>query len=716
MCGRRNESKIVKRWLLISAAVWTILTSSANAETKVGFRQLGSTSPIVVQRGKQSTINIRSNYTLDGAYSVLFDKPGITARFLETTPIVAPRSGRGRPGTPFRFEVDVPAEQPTGIYELRVATRTAVSSVTHLMVTDLPVVEEDAKKENGRPADAQAVEVPVAIAGVCEKTEDVDCYRVTVKAGQSLTFEIFAQRVTGAVHSMQSGGGTYLMDPILTLSTVGGQVLVQNDNHVGGDAFLSYTFAADGDYVLSVRDARYIGNTKYVYCLQISDRPYAHAVFPLAVRRGQSQAINIVGHQLGANDAATVSAAESAAVGWDSRVMTSDAGPTNPVPVLITDTPQVVARDGNHAADAAMSLTLPVGVSGRFTENDQTHRFSFDATKDQFYRFEVHAHRLGLPLDAAVEILDAAGRKLVEGDDGLQTKDPTLYFKAAADGTYTLLIRDLHDRGGKLFQYHLSAESSGPDFEVHGEYYYAQIAPGTRMAWFVKLERLNGFTGPVEVVVDNLPAGVSLEPVTIPGGMNHCMVNLVADRNAPISASLVTVSGRARIADPAGDEKIVTRIGRVTCELQSQGGGQARWPVKTSIVGVTEPLDLLSVTAEPTEITLPKGGKAEFTVKIERSAEFKESVTLAMSFMYFTNSFGDQLPPGVTLASASTGRLVGDTLAGKIILEATDKALTVNRLPIAALARVPITFSITTNYASNPVYLTVPDTTVSAGD
>ncbi|MEO2019648.1 MAG: PPC domain-containing protein [Fuerstiella sp.] len=706
----------MKRQFLIFAALLIFSTTQVTAETKVGFRQLGSTTPIVVQRGETSTINIRSNYTLDGAYSVLFDKPGITAKFLETKSIAAPRSGRGRPGTPFRFEVDVPADQPTGIYELRVATRTAVSSITHLMVSDLPVVEEDAKTENGQPASAQHVEVPVAIAGVCEKTEDVDCYRITASAGQSLTFEIFAQRVTGAVHSMQSGGGTYLMDPILTLSTANGQVLMQNDNHVGGDAFISYTFPAAGDYVLSVRDARYIGNTKYVYCLQISDRPYAHAVFPMAVRRGQSQPVTIVGHQLGPHDTAIIAAGESAAVGWNSQVVTTEAGPTNPVPVLITDTPQVVASDGNHATDAAMLLTLPVGVSGRFTENDQTHRFAFEAMKDHFYRFEVNAHRLGLPLDAAVEILNAAGKKLVEGDDGLQTKDPTLYFTAPADGTYTLLIRDLHDRGGERFQYHLSAAPSGPDFEVHGEYYYSQIAPGTRMAWFVKLKRLNGFTGPVEVIIDNLPEGVSFEPVTIPEGMNHCMVNLVADSNAPISASLASVSGRAKLMNPQGDEQIVTRIGRVTCELQSQGGGQARWPVKTSIVGVTEPLDLLSVTAEPTEITLPRGGTAEFTVKIKRNAEFKESVTVAMSFMYFTNSFGDQLPPGVTLAKASTGRLAGNTLEGKIILEATDKALSVNRLPIAALARVPITFSITTNYASNPVYLTIPDVVATAGD
>jgi len=59
------------------------------------------------------------------------------------------------------------------------------------------------------------------------------------------------------------------------------------------------------------------------------------------------------------------------------------------------------------------------------------------------------------------------------------------------------------------------------------------------------------------------------------------------------------------------------------------------------------------------------------------------------------------------MAKESKLRLAGNTLEGTIVLEASDKALPVQRLPIAALARVSITFSITTNYASNPVYLTV---------
>src|SRR5690606_17997922 len=126
------------------------------------------------------------------------------------------------------------------------------------------------------------------------------------------------------------------------------------------------------------------------------------------------------------------------------------------------------------------------------------------------------------------------------------------------------------------------------------------------------------------------------------------------------------------------------------------------------IVGVTKPLDLTSVTAEPNEITLEPGGKAEIDVTIARSEGFTDPVTLAMSFDYFSNKLGEQLPPGVTVGKASSLRLAGGTLKGKVVLEASPTATPVEKLPISVLARVSITFSITTNYGSNPIYLTIP--------
>ena len=74
---------------------------------------------------------------------------------------------------------------------------------------------------------------------------------------------------------------------------------------------------------------------------------------------------------------------------------------------------------------------------------------------------------------------------------------------------------------------------------MHGKYYYAQLAPGTRMIWFARLSRLNGFKGPVEMQIEGLPEGVSFTPVTIPAGLNQCALILSAQADAKVDARLV---------------------------------------------------------------------------------------------------------------------------------------------------------------------------------
>ena len=281
-------------------------------------------------------------------------------------------------------------------------------------------------------------------------------------------------------------------------------------------------------------------------------------------------------------------------------------------------------------------------------------------------------------------------------------------FKAPADGDYFVAVRDLNRRGGPRFAYHLAARPSGPDFEVHGEYYYGMLAPGGRAIWFVKLKRLNGFNGPVEMRVDGLPKGVSFTPVTIPAGMNHCGLTFTAAQDAPINASLVRVSGYATAEWLHAKRVDLVREAHVTCELRRAGASRFyRSPIRTQLLGVTKPLDVIAVTATPASVTLEPGGSAEIKVGIARSPHYKDQVLLDTAFSFFKTKFGEQLPPGVTMDASSKAKLTGDNLEGSIVLKASKKALLVKDHPIAVLARVPITYSIMTNYASNPVLLTV---------
>lgn len=678
------------------------------AETKIGFRQLTIVEPVAVQRGTSQQVTLRSNFTLNGTHSVFFDQPGVTMTFAEKEPKDAPRKGRGSDGTPFAFDVVVSADAEPGVRELRVATDQAVSSVSHLIVTDYPVVHEDEKNVNNTRDQAARVTVPSAICGRVERAEDVDFYSFEGKAGQQITAELFAQRATAGIHGMVVRGPLiYLMDGLMTLYGPNGQVVAQNDNFFGGDSFIAATLPEDGTYYLEVRDARYAGSGRYAYCVELASRPYAHATFPLSVQAGRTVDAVAIGHALGESTDVRIRGRADAETGVFRQRLQTGSGETNPVAILVSEHPQLVSDGRNGSFETALPLDFPVGINGRFLENDGVHYYSFDAKKGDAFLFEVTAHRLGLPLDCVLEVFDSKGKLLKESDDYLQSKDSKFYWNAAADGQFFLAIRDLHGRGGERFLYHLSAERSGPDFELSGEYYYAQLAPGTNMIWFAKLNRINAFNGPVEIIVEGLPEGVTAEPLTIPEGMMHGAIVLKCAQDAEISASLVRVYGRATVSGSDGKERELIRYGRVTCEQQSSGGGQARWPIRTQIVGVTKPLDLLKVEATPGELTLKPGEKQELKVRIERQDGFTDPVTLAMSFDYFSSKFGEQLPPGVSVAKASKLRLAGKVLEGTVILEASDKALAVQKLPIAVLARVSITFSITTNYASNPVYLTV---------
>jgi len=709
--------------------VWLLIASTLSAgETKISFRQLTRTHPIAVQRGTTAQIQVHSNFTLDGSHSAFFAPAGPQLTYAETKPRSVDWADPEESdlGEAYRFQVTVPRDQLPGVYEYRIATDQAVSSVAHLLVTDHPVVVEKSG-DNSTPQTAQPVSVPVAVSGIADDFEDVDCYRIAGKQGQTFVAQIYSQRVTRSIHCMAiEYPKLHLMDAMLTLFGPQGRVIAQNDNFYGGDSFLHCVLPADGDYILQVRDSRYTGDPRYVYCVEITQRPQAFGAFPLAVQRGKQSRVELVmSHPesllTGGSDAAglaaqTGSPAPPAAVtltnaatnplGWTTT--RSGAPHVQPVQVLVSDHPQLQPPGTHTSRDAALALPLPVGISARFQDAAREHFYRFTAHKDRYYRFEVNSQRRGFAVDSVIAIYDAAGKQMAKADDGWFTKDATLDFQAPADGDYVLSVRDLNRRGGPRFAYHLSAAPSGPDFEVHGEYYYGMLAATGHAIWFVKLKRLNGFNGPVEMRVQGLPQGVSFTPVTIPSGMNHCGLIFTAAADAKINAALVRVTGHATVNDGNGKQIALERAAHVTCELRRAGASRFyRSPIRTQLLGVTKPLDVTSVTATPQSVTLAPGGSATITVHIQRNPAYKDQVLLDMAFSFFSTKFGEQLPPGVSLDASSQTKLTGDTLQGTIVLKAAPNAASVTRHPLAVLARVPITYSIMTNYASNPVLLTV---------
>src|SRR5205823_4842346 len=233
---------------------------------------------------------------------------------------------------------------------------------------------------------------------------------------------------------------------------------------------------------------------------------------------------------------------------------------------------------------------------------------------------EVRARRFGTPLqsglDSVLDVLDAKGRVLANNDDTFG-KDAALVFTPPADGSFVLRVRDLHNKGGDTFVYHVEADWAKPDFTIRCDPDKAMIGPGSSTAWYVHVVRNNGFAGPVKVEVQGLPKGVTASPLIIPPTVTQGVVVLTAAAAAPRDAVAVRVVGSASAPAADGKTETLTHVATPNEEIYLPGGGRGRFDVSLQAVAVTGPSDIERVDVKPREVVLKPGGEVRLDVTIK---------------------------------------------------------------------------------------------------
>jgi len=110
------------------------------------------------------------------------------------------------------------------------------------------------------------VTVPVAVNGRIQRSGDADYFSFAAKKGERLIMEVQARRLDSP------------LDSIITLfNPQGGELREQDDANMGdpllthhADSRLDYTFPADGDYVIRIKDIQAKGGEEYAYRLHIA--------------------------------------------------------------------------------------------------------------------------------------------------------------------------------------------------------------------------------------------------------------------------------------------------------------------------------------------------------------------------------------------------------------------------------------------------------------
>lgn len=222
-------------------------------------------------------------------------------------------------------------------------------------------------------------------------------------------------------------------------------------------------------------------------------------------------------------------------------------------------------------------------------------------------------------------------------------KDSLLHFTAPVDGDYQVRIKDVRGVTGDNFAYRLTIREPHPDFRLNVTPRNPNVPTGGSIPLTVTAFRMDGFDGPIEVTLENLPAGLKANTgVIAPGQVSTTLLlSAAADAKLPGAVPLKAV-GRAQnlthVASPDDNLKLISLM----------------------------PKPDVLMTAQTKEVVVEPGNTAEISVAIERQNGFGGRVPVAVM----------HLPPRV--------KLVDIGLNGVLINETeTHRTFTIEALPNA---------------------------------
>jgi hypothetical protein len=576
--------------------------------------------PLGMQRG--TTLDL----TLTGTN--LADPTGLWLDFPAKVTIPT-ENNNGKDPTKLLVRIEAPKDAPLGFHSLRLATAKGMSNLRLFCIDDLPQVLETAG--NNSKDKAQPVTAPCVVVGKAD-AELNDYFKVAVKAGQRLSFEVLGRRLGSA------------FDPQITLfdAKTGKELPAGHNNDAPGlqtDCRLTYSFKDAGEVLIEIRDVSYRGGEDFFYRLRIGDFPCAVAAMPMAVKRGGKVAVQFVGPTV--DGVAPVEVAAPNDPTLDS-VFVAPKGANGlhgwPVALLLSDVDEIVEVEPNNEPAKAQRVPVPCGVSGRLQEKGDVDHFVFAAKKGQRYVVDAQTQELGSPTEVYVVLRDAKGAQLAASNP--MTAAARVDYTAPADGDLTIAVEHLHYWGGPSECYHLSIAPYQPGFDLSVALDRFDVGQGGTLSIPVQVVRRD-YAGPIELSVVG-PTGLSGQATIAAGepkqpNLPGATLAVTTAPETPTGPHVFRIQGKATI-----NGATVTSYASVRTVVSAGLAGlpvPPRTTYSAMALAVTEkPPFSLTTKFDPPE--LAPGKTTTLIVGVSRTAGFSGEIALTAA----------GLPAGVTAA------------------------------------------------------------------
>jgi len=476
-----------------------------------------------------------------------------------------------------RFAVTIAADAKPGEHDIYALSSQGLSIPFRIVLSEKASIVE--KEPNSTPSAAEEIETSAVVYGRIDPATDRDWYRVKLAAGARLTI---------SCRSTTLGGTDW---PALVVIDPAGREIA-HDGMTHFEPFIHVTAPAAGEYRIGVQDRAYRATPLPFYRLQVTTGPWLSAAVPITLERGKSQKVSLYGYQLPGGklvgddrnpleqldvDIVAPNQGEPDSGGWTlSRAIHLDSftyrhpGMTGQVRFELLDRPLVRNLETVRTTSKSptpMELKLPADVVGRFVSSRHTvDSYSFTAKAGQTIWFESTSERLNRPCDIELVIQDAQGKVLETVGNTVipkgeptavpwDSRDPSGSWKAPADGTYLLAVRDLLGVVSGLSEraYRLSV---GPRLEdvrvvaVLGELAAPKawsIQPSKTLKIPLVIIRRGGHGAKVDISVESLPAGLSAKPLSIAGKQATGELVIEAAKNAAASVATIRIVARTEV-------------------------------------------------------------------------------------------------------------------------------------------------------------------------
>ncbi|WP_339743126.1 PPC domain-containing protein [uncultured Rubinisphaera sp.] len=631
----------------------------------------GTTSEIVINRWRHEAIDVLFYpYNSVGPDEENPEQPGIRCV-----------------GTQFDSEkqrlicqVEVATNCRAGEHPFRVLTAVGLSSMGTIYVGPFPVINEEETKANTNdtPETALLVEPDITVQGTLSNSskDDIDCFRVSGKAGERLSVEVDMVKMGDDLRWNPVPEG---YDSVVTILDPSGKRIAKNDDSSLNrqDPLLSVQLPVDGDYTIVLQRSMFIPEAR-TYAIHIGRYFRPLAAYPLGGPAGSSLSVKLLGDPLGPKTQ-TISMPQSSGT----FPLLGDA----PKPLTLRSSPFPNVLEASNDKETKVA-ELPAAVNGVLTHPDEYDRFRITVKKGEPLQVRVWARALGSPVDPSIRLrpVDPSGELgavELEADDATRpdrdifggqgdfpdTFDPSVIWTPKQDGDYILEVYDPRGAGGPTNVYRV--EIAPPENTLHiglpFEGYKPERPRKTSLSvprgsrWTVRLSLYpaqgSNITGPLDLSVEGLPPGITMLSSRISELQSAWPMTLIADTDASLSASIIEV--KAKPAEGGEPFKTVNQQ-----NLQRVSYSHYPWRnirVDRFAAAVSEPAGFEVILDAPNQ-PLMRGSELTIPVRIVRQPWCDEPLEIQCEFA----------PPGVGTSPAEI--IPSGESISNLILSANDNA------------------------------------------